>query len=147
MDPSTPSREDAWKQYQIHADLYRHYLEFTLKFNVFYYALAGAIASFCLSRPSPAGPTRYALLLPAVLGLGLSVVCIYGAVLNENTREELAKGSGRSGRSRPAMQPVPSPRRHFARFDHVARSSRVDRRPSVSRFETVLTRSSSQSDP
>jgi len=91
VDSSALSREDAWRQYQIHTDLYRHYLELTLKFNVFYYALAGAIASFCLSRPSPAGPTRYAMLLPALLGLGLSVVCFYGAVLNENTRGELVR--------------------------------------------------------
>jgi hypothetical protein len=89
MDAS--ARENLWKQYELHAGLYRHYLELTLKFNVFFYAVAGAIASFSLSRPSPAGPTRYALLLPALLGFGLAVVCIYGAVLNENARAEIIR--------------------------------------------------------
>lgn len=91
MHSSAPSPEDLWKHYQIQTDLYRHYLELALKFNVYYYALAGAIASFCLSRPSPAGPTRYALLFPAFLGLDLAVVCIYGAVLNGNARDELVR--------------------------------------------------------
>src|SRR6266542_4775928 len=91
MDAGVQGRDDLWKQYQIHADLYRQYLELTLKVNVFYYAVAGAVASFCLSRPSPAGPIRYALLLPALLGLGLAVVSFYGAALNQNTRNELVR--------------------------------------------------------
>jgi hypothetical protein len=85
------AREELWKHYQLHADLYRHYLEFSLKFNVFYYAFAGAIASFCLSRPAPGGPTRYALLLPALLGFGLAAICFYGAVLNGNARAEIVR--------------------------------------------------------
>ena len=89
--PAPPSRDDLWKQYQIQTDLYRHYLELVLKFNVYYYAVAGVIASFCLSRPSPAGPTRSALLFPALLGFGLAVVCIYGAILNENARAEIVR--------------------------------------------------------
>ena len=91
------AQEDLWRQYQLHADLYRHYLEIILKFNVFFYAGAGAIASFCLSRPSPGGPTRYALLLPALLGFGLAVVCIYGAVLNENAQTEIIRIVGALG--------------------------------------------------
>ena len=89
--PDPTPRDDLWRQYQLHADLYRHYLELTLKFNVFFYAVAGAIASFCLSRPSPAGPTRYALLFPALLGFGLAVVSIYGAILNETARAEIIR--------------------------------------------------------
>jgi hypothetical protein len=92
-----PTRHDLWRQYQIHVDLYRHYLELTLKLNIFFYAVAGAIASFCLSRPFPAGPIRYALLLPALLAIGLAAVCFYGARLNSYTRAELIRVTGALG--------------------------------------------------
>jgi len=91
MNVGDPTRDDLWKQYKIHVDLYRHYLELTLKFNIFYYAVAGAIASFCLSRPSPAGPIRYALLLPALLAIGLAGVCFWGSWLNLYARAELTR--------------------------------------------------------
>src|SRR5882724_10705043 len=35
-------------------------LSFVLKFSVYYCGGGVAFSSFCLSRPSPAGPTRYA---------------------------------------------------------------------------------------
>jgi len=35
-------------------DLYKHYLEMTLKFNVFYYAVTGAVLSFYFSNAANA---------------------------------------------------------------------------------------------
>ena len=43
-------RELLWRQYQLHVDLYKHYLDMTLKFNTFYYAITGGIVSFYFSR-------------------------------------------------------------------------------------------------
>ena len=80
-----PTREEVWKQLSLHVDLYRHYLDLTLKFNAFYYALTGAIVSFYLSRTQP-GVLRFSLLLPIVLGYSLAVICAWGAFLNLNTR-------------------------------------------------------------
>ena len=49
------TRDDLWKQYQLHVDLYKHYLELSLKLNAFSYAVTGAILSFYLSRQQPVG--------------------------------------------------------------------------------------------
>ena len=73
-------RDDAWEQFRVHVDFYRHYLELTLKLNIFYYAATGAIASFCFSRPDPAGSVRYALVFPALMGVLFVVLCIFGTV-------------------------------------------------------------------
>jgi hypothetical protein len=39
-----------WKQYQQNVDLYKFYLDLLIKFNVFYYAVTGAIISFVLAH-------------------------------------------------------------------------------------------------
>src|SRR5262245_7039199 len=81
----TPTDDQIWKQIQLHSDLYRHYLDITLKFNAFYYVMTGAILSFYLSRSNP-GLLRFALLLPITLGVTLAAICVWGGWLNLNTR-------------------------------------------------------------
>ena len=77
-----------WKQYELHVELYKFYLELTLKVNAAFYAISGAVASYTLANHAT-GATRAALLIPAVLGLGLAVVAGYGAILQKATRSEL----------------------------------------------------------
>lgn len=77
-----------WKQYEIHVKLYQFYLELTLKVNAAFYAISGAVATYTLTHRS-AGATRIALLVPAVLGIGLALVAAYGAVIQAPTRNEL----------------------------------------------------------
>lgn len=81
-------QELLWKQYELHVSLYQFYLELTLKVNAAFYAISGAIATYTLTHPVD-GATRSALLVPAVLGLGLASVAIYGAKIQRHTRDEL----------------------------------------------------------
>ena len=46
-------RDLLWKRYEIEIDLYKHYLELTVKFNVFYYAATGGILSLYFRTPAP----------------------------------------------------------------------------------------------
>jgi hypothetical protein len=50
--PSPPTSEILWKQYELHVGLYKEYLNLLLKFNVFYYAATGALLSYYLSHSS-----------------------------------------------------------------------------------------------
>ena len=81
-------QELLWKQYELHVGLYKFYLELTLKVNAAFYAISGAVATYTLThQDSNAG--RAALLIPAVLGLGLAIVAGCGAYLQGATRGEL----------------------------------------------------------
>jgi len=82
-------QELLWRQYELHVSLYKFYLELTLKINAAFYAIAGAIATYTLSHETAGAATRAALLVPAVLGIGLAVVAVYAAIIQDHTRNEL----------------------------------------------------------
>ena len=77
-----------WKQYELHVSLYRFYLELTLKVNAAFYAISGAVSTYTLTHQTN-GAARVALLVPAVLGIGLALVASYGAIIQTQTRDEL----------------------------------------------------------
>lgn len=77
-----------WRQYSLHFDLYKHYLKLTIEFNVFYYAITGAIVSYYLPRSSEP-LMEYALLLPFAMSILFFVFFVYGAVLMRITRTEV----------------------------------------------------------
>jgi hypothetical protein len=80
--------DSLWKQYQLHVDLYKHYLDLTLRFNVFYYAVTGAILSFYFSR-ADVSVIRYSLLFPVLMSIGFGLFAFYAASLIEVTRQEI----------------------------------------------------------
>jgi hypothetical protein len=49
---TAPTREDLWKQYEVHVDLYKHYLKLSVEVNVFYYAITGALLSYFFAHQS-----------------------------------------------------------------------------------------------
>ena len=81
-------KESLWKQYQLHVDLYKHYLELTLKFNVFHYAVTGAILSFYFSK-SDVSILRYSLLFPMVMSCGFGIFFLYASSLVESVRRDI----------------------------------------------------------
>jgi hypothetical protein len=85
---TTLDKESLWKQYQLHIDLYKHYLELVVKFNVFYYAVTGAIVSFYFSK-TDVPLIKYSLLFPIVLSLGFGGFFIYAASLMSPIRDEI----------------------------------------------------------
>jgi predicted RNA binding protein YcfA (HicA-like mRNA interferase family) len=69
-------RETLLKQYQTHVDLYKHYIDLTLKVNIFYYAITGAILSFYFTRSHDNNIIRYSLLLLLLMSLFYAIIFI-----------------------------------------------------------------------
>lgn len=88
MDAHSPSDDLLWKQYALHVDLYKFYLDLTIKINVFYYAVTGAILSYYFQHPRD-GVTEYALGLPVAVSFGLGGLFWYGSFLVNVVRQEL----------------------------------------------------------
>lgn len=88
--PPVPSSDLLWKQYELHVELYKHYLELALKFNVFYYAVTGAVLSFYFSNTANLGMPRHLLLVfPVVVSLGFGGFFVYAANLVKVTRDDI----------------------------------------------------------
>ena len=81
-------KDSLWKQYQLYVDLYKHYLDLVIKFNVFYYAVTGGILSFYFSKIDVTF-IRYSLLFPILLSFGISAFFFYGASLVKVMREDI----------------------------------------------------------
>jgi hypothetical protein len=62
-----------WRDYALNADLYKFYMDITIKVNVFFYAATGAILSFSLSQAGIAY-AKWAISLPVLMSIGLAVV-------------------------------------------------------------------------
>lgn len=88
MTASTISCADLWKQYEINVDLFKHYLKLTLEVNVFYYAITGAIVSYYFAHKAESA-VRYALGLPILMSVMLSIFFIWGSSINRKSREEM----------------------------------------------------------
>jgi hypothetical protein len=81
-------REILWRQYQLHIDLYKFYLDLTVKVVVFYYAVTGGILSFVFTRRDVL-IAKWAVALPCILSLALALLFLYGAKLLDVTREDV----------------------------------------------------------
>ena len=81
-------RELLWRQYSLHIDLYKFYMDLVVKFNIFYYAVTGAIASFYFANPSISN-LKYSLLLPLVMSITFAGLFGYGAWLMRILRQDV----------------------------------------------------------
>lgn len=77
--------EIKWNDFKMSVDLHRSYLDLAVKLNMFYYAITGAILSFHFSNDG-IEVAKYALYLPLLLSVGLSVFFIWAAFLAQNLR-------------------------------------------------------------
>lgn len=74
-----------WNDFKMSVDLHRSYLDLAIKLNMFYYAITGAILSFHFANSElPTG--KYALILPVLLSIGLTIFFFWGAKLAYNLR-------------------------------------------------------------
>lgn len=84
-----------WRQYSQNVELYKFYMDLALKFNIFYYAVTGAILSFYFAQngdgavPVPDSNIKYSLLLPILMSVAFAGFFIYGACLMRHLREEV----------------------------------------------------------
>jgi len=95
-DVSSPDTDILWKQYNLHVDLYKFYLDFILKFNTFFFLITGGLLTYYLANTSKE-LLRFSLLLPMLMSLGFSAMCFYGAHLLKVTREEVFQIRDRLG--------------------------------------------------
>jgi hypothetical protein len=94
--PPSPSKDILWKQYELHVGLYKTYFEFVLKFNVFYYAVTGAILSYYFAH-SEIPWMKYALLFPVFMSACFAIFFICGAYKIGVVRDELEAIGSRLG--------------------------------------------------
>jgi hypothetical protein len=80
--------ENLWKQYGVHIDLYKFYIEVVVKIGIFFYAITGGILSYYLSH-SDAPLIRYSLALPIIFSFALACLFLWGSCLTDNSRNEL----------------------------------------------------------
>ena len=88
MGDELSERELLWRQYNLHVDLYKFYLDIALKVNVFFYVITGGILTFYFAN-SNERLIRYSLLLPIILSIGFGGVFIYGSILMSVVREDI----------------------------------------------------------
>ncbi len=69
--------EIVFEHYKIHIDLYKHYLELLIKFNLFYFANKTIIF------------IQFVLLFPFIMSLIFSGFFFYASVKAKNSREEI----------------------------------------------------------
>lgn len=86
--PSSPDPEILWKQYALHVDLYKFYLDISVKVNAFYYAVTGSILAYHFQNASNHF-ARLALLLPIAFSFAIGMVFLYGASQLGVVRREL----------------------------------------------------------
>lgn len=80
--------EALWRQYSTNIDLYKHYLKISIEFNVFYYAITGAILSFYLKN-ADAPMLKWSLVLPLAMSALFAGFFVYGAILMDEIRKEV----------------------------------------------------------
>lgn len=88
MDVPQPSDDLLWKQYALHVDLYKFYFDLTIKINVFYYAITGAILSYYFQHGGDR-VARFSLVLPVAISFALGGLFWYGSQLLGVVRKEL----------------------------------------------------------
>jgi hypothetical protein len=86
--PSPSETELLWRQYALHVDLYKQYLDLVLRFNIFYYAITGGILSFFFSQQQK-GTIRYSLLFPMIMSIFFSILAFYAAGRIRNVVTEI----------------------------------------------------------
>lgn len=77
-----------WKQYQQHIEAYKFYLDIVVKLMSFYFAVTGAMLSFYFSNSADTN-AKLALYLPLLMGVGLLIIFIIGAILSLITRKDI----------------------------------------------------------
>ena len=86
--PGTPSSDILWKQYALHVDLYKFYLDLVVKINAFYYVITGSILTYYFQHTTD-GLARCALLLPMLFSFGIGGIFFWGAFQLRHTRDEV----------------------------------------------------------
>src|SRR2546421_201779 len=89
MEDSPTKRELLWRQYNLWLDLYKFHMDLILKANAFFYLITGGILSYYFAHPEQP-LIKLSLLLPAFMGLALTLAFAYGARLVSSKGADLS---------------------------------------------------------
>ena len=88
MEQNLPNQELLWRQYNLLVDIYKYYLDMTLRVNLFFYGITGAILTFYFANTN-IDLIQYSLLLPIAMSLGFGGLFFYGSFLLNITRDDI----------------------------------------------------------
>ena len=78
------------EHYKINVDLYKTYLKLLIKFNIFYYAITGAILSYYFGNFEKIPVLKYSLIFPIVMSLGFFIFYLWAQRLVNVSRNDIA---------------------------------------------------------
>ncbi len=96
MENEATDRELLWRQYHSYLELYKYYLELSLKGNVFFYLITGSILTFYFTNPDKL-LVKYSLILPIVMSLALGFAFLLRAYLTKGLGKDFIDLSSRLG--------------------------------------------------
>lgn len=90
---ATANDEKSIEELKTWIDLYKFYLDLALKSNIFFYGVAGTVASLIYSDTTNLGSSNvdYVLFIPAILGIMISVLSFYGFLLSLPMRKRVVQ--------------------------------------------------------
>lgn len=62
------------KEFNLHIDLVKHYLDLVIKFNVFYYAVTGALLSYYFTNIKSENLVKWSLILPILMSFFFGIL-------------------------------------------------------------------------
>lgn len=96
MENELTDRELLWRQYHSYLELYKYYLDLSLKGNVFFYLITGSILTFYFTHRKEEF-IKYSLILPVVMSFALGFAFILGAYLTKGLGHDFVDLSSRLG--------------------------------------------------
>jgi hypothetical protein len=73
----------------MHIDLYKKYMDVTLKINLFYYGITGALLSFYFSQNGNSPLIEYSLIMPILFSIVFAVIFIFGVITLDVSMEDI----------------------------------------------------------
>lgn len=64
------------KEFNLHIDLVKHYLDLVIKFNVFYYAVTGALLSYYFTHFKTETLVKWSLMLPILMSFFFGILFV-----------------------------------------------------------------------
>ena len=86
-----------FEKYKHDIDTHRGYLDLTLKANVFFYAVTGAILSYYFAHNGDHEYMEYSLLFPVVMSFFFGLFFLRGSKLSENSQMDIEYMAGALG--------------------------------------------------
>jgi hypothetical protein len=96
-DQEIPDNEKLWERYQMHIDLYKYYMDLTLKINIFYYGITGAILSYYFTNSANGTSKELVLFLPIAMSASFCALFRFAETTYPKSIDDVKDISGKLG--------------------------------------------------